>query len=71
MSTKSVLGDFRSELEYAQELKEAGRTEVHSLIAGPKLAKGRTHVPIGEYISHWQQGITAMEAGAPEEQFAY
>lgn len=71
MSGQSILEDYRAELESALKLKVDGQKSVHGCVAGVDLAKGREYVPIDEYIAMWQDGITAMEAGADQELYNY
>lgn len=66
---KSMLDTYRQELQLALKWQSRGDTEVHSAVAGYKLAKGRFRVPIEEYIKYWQDGIAAMEAGADQSKF--
>ncbi len=67
----TILENYRVELESALKWKLAGKTHVSDTTAGPKLSAGRLEVPIDEYIKMWQDGVTAMEAGADQEQFNY
>jgi hypothetical protein len=67
----SILQDYKHELEYAIRDKANGNLHISAGQAGPKLANGRDLIPIDEYIQMWQDGITAMEAGADEELYNY
>jgi hypothetical protein len=71
MSEQTILADYKAELETALRWKKDGKTSVLASVAGIELAKGRLDIPIDEYINHWQDGITAMEAGADQELYNY
>jgi len=71
MSSQSILEDYRLELAHANAHKARGVIAVTADVAGEKLAAGRATVSIDEYIAHWQDGITAMEAGADQELYNY
>lgn len=66
-----LLLDYKNELGTAKSWKEDGRETVSAGTAGPGLAKGRSEVPIDEYIQHWVDGIVALSSGADPELWDY
>ena len=62
-SLKRAIRDWSDELYLARLWKEKGRTEVSAEVAGPGLAKGRTTVPIDEYIKMWENGLEQLRSG--------
>lgn len=67
---KGLINDYRIELGIARKWQSDGRTDVSAETAGP-VAAGRERVPIEEYVSHWERGLTALEAGEPVEDWEY
>lgn len=66
MSKNTILENWKAELEVANKWKTDGVCTVSAVVAGRE-----NDVTIDEYIAHWEQGIAAMEAGAPQENYNY
>jgi len=60
------LKDYQSELQYAKQLKDKGTKIVDAETAGTS-----NDIPIDEFITKWEKGVSALQAGADPAKWEY
>ena len=67
---------YKGEIEFYTRMLKDGResVQVEYFDGGPpppRYARGRTHIPVQEVITHWEEGLYALEHGADIEAYNY
>jgi hypothetical protein len=68
---KAAISDYEAEVATAVGWRDEGRTSVSAEVAGKELARGRTEVPIEEYITYWLCGLKALKNGVNTNSYNY